>query len=222
MGLGALVVCGASLASDWHPVEQIRAAVEREAMAQLTDARKAQIESLSLRDDLKLPRCDRALHAIASQPIKNGRGVIDVSCTGTSAWRIHVPVRAVHEVQVVVAQRPIAASMPIGADDVALEWQASSSLPFDYSPSLDEVVGLTVRRTVPAGTVITRGTLKRHRLITRGAIVRLTTALGPVSVSHQGTALEDGAPGQRIQVMTSAGRVVEGIVLISGEVRVGG
>ena len=63
--------------------------------------------------------------------------------------------------------------------------------------------------------------LEHPELIERGALVTLVSGGGSVSVRSEGVALEGGRLNQRVRVRSPSGRVVEGVVEASGEVRVG-
>jgi flagella basal body P-ring formation protein FlgA len=219
VALTAAAAAGAT--PDWQSPASIRQAAERHALETLGRAGDASVESVAVDDRLKLPSCDRALTTATSRPFSNGRGTVTVSCEGSSPWRLFVPVRATQQIQVVVAIRPIQRDELIAADDVALEWRASTSLPYQYATRIDDVVGHSLRRSILAGAVLAPAALERQKLVDRGAIVTLTTNLGSVSVKAEGVALEQGAEGQRIRLKTAAGRVIEGTVVASNEVRVG-
>lgn len=221
-GCAACLVTLAATAQSWQSPASIRAAAETHALAQLAGKTDARVDSVSVDDRLKLPRCDRALVAASSQPVVNGRGTVIVSCTGSSPWRLFVPVRARHTVSVIVARRAIRSDEVIDAGAITLEARPSTSLPYQYLSTAEAVVGFEARRAIMPGTVIVPAALRRPTVIERGSIVMLQASRGGVAVSAEGTALEDGIVGQRIRIKTPVGRVVEGVVASRNLVQVGG
>ncbi len=172
-------------------------------------------------DRLKLPACSKPLEAFAERPLRNGQGTVTVACSGASAWRLFVPVRATHNVSVVVAANSLSRGQRISKADVRLHQSSSVTLPLDYVTRLEDVVGLTLRRSVPAGTVLVTGAMDHPNLVARGDLVTLVAGSGGIMVKAAGTALEDAALTERVRVRTQAGRVVEGVVEALNLVRVG-
>jgi flagella basal body P-ring formation protein FlgA len=78
-----------------------------------------------------------------------------------------------------------------------------------------------VKRTVPAGTVLAPAALVYPELIARGALVTLVSGSGAIRVKSEGVALAGARVKERVRVRSASGRIVEGVVEASGEVRVG-
>ena len=211
---------GAAADAQWQPIESIRAAAVAATRASLgkTDAA---IEAVAIDERLKLPVCTRALDARLEREVRNGQGTVAVSCAGAEPWRLFVPVRVVEQVSVIVARHVLAAGAVLTADDLEVRTQASTSLPLDYLSDPAQAIGLTVRRTVPSGTLLAGAALGAPELIERGALVTLVSGSGSVHVRSEGVALEAARRNGRVRVKTASGRIVEGVVEASGEVRVG-
>jgi len=211
---------GAAADAQWQPIASIQAAAVAAARASLgkTDAA---IEATALDERLKLPACTRALDARLEREVRNGRGTVAVSCAGEEPWRLFVPVRVVEQVRVLVASHGLVAGALLGADDLEVRTQSSTSLPLDYLSDPSQAIGLTMRRAVPAGTLLAGAALEAPELIARGALVTLVAGSGAVRVKSEGVALEAARRNGRVRVRTASGRIVEGVVEASGEVRVG-
>jgi flagella basal body P-ring formation protein FlgA len=132
-----------------------------------------------------------------------------------------VPVRIVEQVSVVLARRSIAAGEVLAAVDLEVRTQASTSLPLDFIGDPEQAIGLSVRRALPAGSLLAGGALEQPTLVERGALVTLVSRSGPVHVKSEGVALGAARLKQRVRVRSQSGRIVEGVVEASGEVRVG-
>jgi flagellar basal body P-ring formation protein FlgA len=168
-----------------------------------------------------LPVCTEPLDAQLQRSLVRGQGTVAVSCRNPSPWRLFVPVRVIEQVSVVVARRGLAAGDVLTAADLDARTQASTSLPYDFISDLEQAIGLTVRRAVPAGTVLAPATLVHPELVERGALVTLVSGSGTIRVKSEGVALEGGRVKERVRVRSQSGRIVEGVVEASGEVRVG-
>ena len=221
LAVGALTP-RAPVAADpqWQPIDVIKAAAVA-AMRTSIGKTDASIESSAIDERLRLPACTRPLEARLEREVRNGQGTVGVACTGAEPWKLFVPVRVVEQVSVVVARHGLAVGAVLTADDVEVRTQASTSLPLDYLSDPAQAVGLTVRHTVPAGTLLAGGALEAPEIIARGALVTLVSGSGPVRVKSEGVALEGARLKGRIRVKTPSGRIVEGVVEASGEVRVG-
>ena len=88
-----------------------------------------------------------------------------------------------------------------------------SSLPYGYLDDRDPQVRYRLRTLISAGSVITPAQVEVAPVIARGQRINLVSQGSGLSVSIQGEALSDGAPGARIQVRNlQSGRIVEGRV----------
>lgn len=116
-----------------------------------------------------------------------------------------------------VAARAIPAKAVIGAEDVRRAAQAAPGAVTDPV----NAVGREARVTIFEGRPIRPGDLAAPALVERNDIVRLRFAAGPLEIAAGGRALDRGAAGERIRVMTLGARsVVSGVVETSGMVRV--
>jgi len=202
-------------------VDEIRAAARELVLKTLGTDTNAVVEAVAIDERLSLPACTQELDAQLRGELRNGQGVVVVSCAGKSAWRLFVPVRVSEQIGVVIARRSIAAGEILTADDLETRKQSSSALPYDFIGDPAQAVGLTVRRGIPSGTVLVPAALEHPEIIERGALVTLVSGGGSVSVRSEGVALQGGRLNQRVRVRSPSGRVVEGVVEASGEVRVG-
>jgi flagella basal body P-ring formation protein FlgA len=221
LAAGALTPCsGAELDPQWQSIGAIKAAAVSATRASINKP-DASIEAAAIDERLRLPACTAPLDARLEREVRNGQATVSVSCRSSEPWRLFVPVRVVEQVGVVVARHALPAGAVLSADDVEARTQASTSLPLDYLSDPAQAIGLTVRRAVPAGTLLAGAALESPELIARGALVTLVSGSGSVHVKSEGVALEGARVKGRIRVKTPSGRIVEGIVEASGEVRVG-
>jgi flagella basal body P-ring formation protein FlgA len=218
---GALTLTAVAQLPAWQSPESIRVAARTVVLKSIGEGSAATVETNAVDERLKLPACSAPLDAQLQSALVKGQGTVAVSCPGAGPWRLFVPVRVVEQVSVVVARRNLRAGEVLTADDLEARTQASTSLPYDYLSDLAHAVGLTVRRTVPAGTVLVPAALDYPELVERGALVTLVAGNGAVRVRSQGVAMGAARLNQRVRVRSQSGRIVEGVVQASGEVRVG-
>jgi flagella basal body P-ring formation protein FlgA len=219
LGAGALTL--GARAEPWQAPASVRDAAEALVRGRLANASAARVEAVGVDSRLRLPECDRPLDAEMHREVRNGQGTVTVACAGANAWRLFVPVRVVEQVSVVLARRNLAAGEVLAAPDLDVRTQASTSLPVDFIGDPAQAIGLTMRRAVPAGSLLAAGALEQPLLVERGAIVTLVSRNGTVRVKSEGVALGTARLKQRVRVRSQSGRIVEGVVEASGEVRVG-
>ncbi len=219
LAAGALTAAPAPAGADdrWQPpvtiAEAARAAAEKAAAG---DA-----EATSVDERLKLARCAEALDAKIERPIERGRGIVLVSCSAPEPWRLFVPVRMRNDAAVLVLARNVQPGEVLTAADVVVERRSSASLPYDYLSDSAQAVGLAIRRSQTAGSVVTSAALESPEVVRRGELVTLAAGDGPVMVKSEGVALEAARLRQRLKVRSASGRVIEGTAEGPGLVRVG-
>jgi flagella basal body P-ring formation protein FlgA len=217
--VGALTVGARAddLDSRWQPPATIAEAARAAAAA--TGAGEIEVVSIDAR--LKLSRCTTPLDAQMERAIARGYGTVAVSCAAPTPWRLFVPVRAQNDVAVVVLARNVQPGEVLTAEDVAVARRTSASLPYDYLSDSEQAIGFTMRRTQPAGAVVTAAALEAPEVVQRGQLVTVTSGSGPITVKSAGVALGAARLNQRLKVRSASGRVIEGMADGPGQVRVG-
>ena len=100
-------------------VDEVRAAARELILKTLGTDTNAVVEAVGIDERLSLPACTQQLDAQLRGELRNGQGVVVVSCAGKSAWRLFVPVRVSEQIGVVIARRSISAGEILTADDLA-------------------------------------------------------------------------------------------------------
>lgn len=203
--------------SRWQSPATIAAAARAAAAATTS----GDVEAAAVDERLKLARCAQPLEAKIERAVERGRGTVAVSCSEPTPWRLFVPVRASNDATVLVLARNMQPGEVLTAADVAATRRSSASLPYDYVTEGTDVVGLTLKRTQAAGSVLTTAALQAPEVVQRGELVTLTAGDGPIAVKSEGVALEGARLRQRLKVRSASGRVIEGTAEGPGQVRVG-
>ncbi len=85
-------------------------------------------------------------------------------------------------------------------EDVKTTRIRASRVPEQAARTVEEIVGMQLRRPIAAGQPFRLSDLMRPPLVQRGAVVRMEFSERDLSVSAQATAIDDGAEGDRIRV----------------------
>lgn len=195
---------------------------EAEANWQGDDAVTVDISIGRLDGRLRLPACTLPLETSlppGTRPL--GAVAVGVRCSAPG-WSLFVPGRVAvsRPVVVMTVSRPRGATL--GAADLALEPRDLGTLPGGYLTDPQELIGMTLRRPLPARTVMLPGHAAAPELVRRGERVVLQATGGSIAVQVEGEALGGGALGERVRVRNLATRrVVEGTVSGAGRVIIG-
>lgn len=126
--------------------------------------------------------------------------VQSVRLTGTLQRMVDIPV-----LNEALAQGDI-----INEHDIHLIEVRESSLKDDMIIKSEDLVGMTPRRMITAGTPINTIDVESPRMVTRGDLVTLVFTDGSLLLTAQGKALQHGAKGDTIRVVnTSSNKTIQ-------------
>ena len=154
---------------------------------------------------------------------KSGRFTAVLSLTGEGMNPINMRINGQVEamVEVPVAATRLLPETVLRADDVRMSRVRAALVASDTPRSIEQVVGMELRRSTAANQPLKAGDLIRPPLVRRGAIVQVQLTAGGLSVTGQAVAVESGAEGDRIHVQNlSSHAVLTAQVIGSGTVRV--
>jgi flagella basal body P-ring formation protein FlgA len=141
-----------------------------------------------------------------------------VSCSAPSPWNLYVPVEIRVYRPVLVATRELRRGEAIGAGDVALEER--NTLAAVGAPPLTQtadVVGLSARRTIAPGTLLSASLIELPVLVRRGDRLGVSARAGGITVQISGEALGTARLGERVRVRNlQSGRVIDAVMTGSG------
>ncbi len=136
-------------------------------------------------------------------------------------WSIYIPVDLTVYQPVVVATRPLGSGAVIAADDVELNALDVGRLSGTYLTTLDEAVGMGVKRPLSPGRAVLMQHLEQPLLIRRGEGVIISAERGDLAVKMSGTAMTDGRRGELIRIKSQSNtRIVNARVVGPGHVMV--
>lgn len=107
------------------------------------------------------------------------------------------------------------------SDDVRIARVRTALLQNEIARSVDQIVGMQLRRPVAAGQPLRLTDLTRPPLVQRGSTVQIELSLSGLSVTGQAVALDAGAGGEKIRVQNmSSHALLFAQVVGPGQVRV--
>lgn len=183
---------------------------------------RREIDIRPLDPRLQLAECDRPLTAFTPGNMqRGGLFTIGIRCEGSSPWKIYVSGRVRLFQSVAVLARPLPKDAPIQPYDIEFREQDVSSLTKGYFTRAEELAGMTARRALTQGEVLTPTQLQAPTAVNKGQKVMIRAQGAAFDIVMTGEALRDGSIGERIQVRNlSSGRIVEALVQAPGEVLV--
>lgn len=195
--------------------EALRAFAEREATSQLAHAglnSAARIEVTGGQLDARttLAPCART-EAFAPNGVRYwGRASVGLRCVDGANWSVLVPVQVRIHGTALVAARSLAASAPLGADDVRLAEVEWTREPHGVAVDPAQLDHRVLARPVSAGMPIPLAALRSPQAVGQGETVKVVGSGAGFSVTTSAIALAGAADGQPVRVRTESGRVLTG------------
>ncbi len=138
--------------------------------------------------------------------------VVRVDGRVTGVVEIAGPARPL--VEVPAPLRPVPEGQPIEPGLLGTVWVPESQLPADVILAAEAILGQEAERRLAPGRPIRQGDLRPARLVRKGEIVTMVFQRGPIELTAQARALQDGAEGERIRAVNlDSERPVSGLVI---------
>ncbi len=216
-----LFVSQVSIASPTQSLQSIEDAVMTYVKSSLEVGGNYQITETQFDPRLQLPLCEQPLQVFAQGEIKAGRNTIGVRCGGSKSWMIYSVVGIKSYKDVLVLSKSLRRNEMIRAEDIVTETRDIATLQQGYVLDPAEVINKQASRNLAAGSVLNKLSYEELILIKRGERVNIQSGKAGLLISATGTALTDGAKGERISVKNiTSQRVIQGIVVDPGLVSV--
>ena len=231
--IAGLVICQSSRAGTPVETASVASELERQVMhvlekkaARLASTLPRSRWSVSVKapgSAARLSPCETDLTFEDNKPDASGKQRIRVNCQGPRRWSLYMSGKIVLTVPVLVASASLESGSRISSAQVSLLRRDIAGLRRGYLTSARSLAGKTLRRRVRAGTVLTPAMLTAALVVRKGDRVLIRSGSGGISVAMPGTALENGAEGERIRARnlgsgkTVYGRAATGPVVIVGQ-----
>lgn len=222
LGWGVMMSPGQGLAAI-HSLEDIRGRITTQLASMIQqESQDFDIEVAPLDPRLRLPECGRPLSVILLRgrpPV--GAVSVGVRCRGKHPWTIYAKAHVRLFREVLILNRPLPKGAILDAGVTAMKRVDIASLRQGYFDSSDKVVGHILKRSLPAGSVLTPRLIDVAKVVHKGEAVTIRAQMGPLDVRMGGHALMDGELGQQIKVRNDRSqRIVEAVVAGPGDVKV--
>ena len=168
---------------------------------------------------LRLPACPAPEFFIANPPaVLRGSLRVGIRCLSPQAWAIYMNASVTESKIYYRVRGPLEAGHILGPEDIVGSKAQPEEFPAGAISDSEQLIGRSLRQSLTAGTVLRPSMLRTELVITAGQTVKLL-ANGPgFSISSEGRALGNASSGQRVQVRSASGQVVQGVALPSGAV----
>jgi len=218
-----LLPMSAGFSQDFQDPMSIKDTARNYVLNQTTaDPDQVEINIGTIDPRLHLPRCDQSLEAYKSPGARLlGNTSIGIKCTGSTPWKLYVPVKISIYENVLIAKSYLRRGSQIKANDVILQRRDTSTLTRGYISDPHQVIGLILKQPLMSDAILVPPMLEARKLVHRGEGVIILAKNEGIEVRMKGKALVDGTNGQIIRVQNLASqRIVEGQVISRGVVSV--
>ncbi|VBB12456.1 flagellar basal body P-ring formation chaperone FlgA [Burkholderia stabilis] len=149
-----------------------------------------------------------------------GRTTVGVRCAGERPWTVYLQAKVTVQATYYVAARQIAPGEPLTAADLVARDGDLTVLPLAVITDPAQAVGSTALARISAGLPLRQDMLKSAASVSAGQTVRVVAAGPGFTISAEGSALANAAPGQSVRVRMAAGQIVTAIVKDAGTVEI--
>lgn len=135
---------------------------------------------------------------------------------------VRVRGRAFPLTEIPVLIRRLGPNQVISPADIELMQIRAERVPRRIAREIDEIVGLSPKRSLPGGRPIRLSDLTKPVLIAKGSLVTMIFRARAMTLTATGRALEDASRGEVVRVLNTRSRAtVEGVAVAAGEVHIG-
>ncbi|ABB09966.1 flagellar basal body P-ring formation chaperone FlgA [Burkholderia lata] len=149
-----------------------------------------------------------------------GRTTVGVRCAGERPWTVYLQAKVTVQATYYVAARQIAPGEPLSAADLVARDGDLTVLPLAVITDPAQAIGATALARISAGLPLRQDMLKSAASVSAGQTVRVVAAGPGFTISAEGSALANAAPGQSVRVRMAAGQIVTAIVKDAGTVEI--
>ena len=149
-----------------------------------------------------------------------GRMTVGVRCVGERPWTLYVQARVSINATFYTAARAIAPGEVLSNADLVARDGDITAMPQAIVTDPAQAVGAVALSRVPAGLPLRTDMLRAASSVAIGQNVHVVAGGSGFSISAEGTAMNNAAPGQQVRVKTAGGQIITGIVKDSQTVEI--
>ena len=222
--LHSVVTQAGQPATEWQDPAAIRTTAESYLQAIINGQHEGRTEIRlgQLDPRLRLKACHAPLESFTPPGARSlGNTTVGVRCPDKGGWSIYVAAHIDAFGPVLVTRQPLSRGSVARSSDFELVERNLGDLPYGYYTDMEAITGMVAKRTITAATVVTPQMLQAPKLVRRGDRVIVIAETGSLSIRSSGKALGDGTSGDLVRIeAASSGRIVDGIVVSQGVVKV--
>lgn len=206
--------------------EQIRQAtlefLDGFATEQAAEGYTVSFEPGSIDDRLALAECEKPLSVeFSGDPWKSTSPSMQVACEGSRPWRMFVTASVSIYGPALVAARPLTRGERVTEGLLAKQSVEINASRRGVITDAQQAIGMEVRRSVNAGSLITPDMLSAPNAVERGDHVIITAKTGGFSVRSRGKALASAGVGEQVLVENlRSSRTIKASVVAPGHVEI--
>ncbi|WP_418141929.1 flagellar basal body P-ring formation chaperone FlgA [Marinobacter sp. MA] len=206
--------------------EQIRQAtlefLDGFAREQAAEGYTVSFEPGSIDDRLALAECEKPLSVeFSGDPWKSTSPSMQVACEGSRPWRMFVTASVSIHGPALVAARPLTRGERVTEGLLAKQSVEINASRRGVITDAQQAIGMEVRRSVNAGSLITPDMLSAPNAVERGDHVIITAKTGGFSVRSRGKALASAGVGEQVLVENlRSSRTIKASVVAPGHVEI--
>lgn len=171
---------------------------------------------------LRLTQCEIPVTAtLAPGSQFAGKTTVHIRCNSTSPWTVYLSANIKLFNKVIQTAEPLTKGHILKKDDLIAVEEDLGRLKYGYFVDAKNLIGKQLKRRLPQHRVIKANYVKSPTLVKRGELVSIIAESKGYSVKMTGTAMMNGAKGDRIRVKNvSSKRIIEGTIKESGIVSI--
>lgn len=149
-----------------------------------------------------------------------GRTTVGVRCVGAKPWTLYVVGRVAVDITYYVAARQIDAGQALSSADFMPREGDLASLPQTIITDPTQANGAVALARITAGLPLRTDMLRSASSVVIGQTVKVVAVGSNFTISAEGSALNNAAPGQMVRVRTAGGQIISGVVKDAATVQV--
>ncbi|MDN7182047.1 flagellar basal body P-ring formation protein FlgA [Caballeronia sp. SEWSISQ10-4 2] len=140
-----------------------------------------------------------------------GRTTVGVRCSGERPWTLYLQARVSVMATYYLAARAVAPGEVLSAADLIPRDGDLTTMPQAIVTDPSQAVGAVTLSRLAAGLPLRTDMLRGAGAIVIGQTVHVVTNGAGFSISAEGSAMNNAAPGQQVRVKTAGGQIISGV-----------
>jgi flagella basal body P-ring formation protein FlgA len=168
------------------------------------DSKQMRIKEIRFKEPVQVPSGRITLQVAAPKHMDWIGGTpftVHIRVQGQDVKRLTVPALIEVWSDVVVSTKPLGRFQPIQRDDIRLQRMNLAGVPSNAVVSLEQALGRRANRSIAPDCVLRRDQIELAPVVKRGDIVQVVAETPMLRISVKGMAKQDGAKGDRIEVI---------------------